>query len=439
MEDIRNWDGYLIGELHDMSLADVMANFGEGNARKWQELRAIYMNCNNEMLSYQYGNLTGSRKDTYDFLMPYDSKFCRVIEVWKLESQAQYKCHDTLTGEYYWTGLEQKANIDYENKKRTEQAKANGIMPRLIEFTRGIHQYWYYRFMSPTGEVLKEGESPYWHGSHPYVMRRFMGRDGSISSFVEMMIDGQRMLNRNLTQMDFIIGASAKGLLMIPEDTIPDGYTAKDFAEQWSKVGGYIVYKPSKVSGAAPAEVSSASRSIGVSEMVGLVRSMLPDISGVHGALQGKQAQSGTSGKLYQAEAEQAATNLIYTFDVFKDFRTDRDLKIMKVLQQYKDDDRMPSPKSSRDSVVYNAKMVKNADFLLSMSENTASINFRSMMNDYLMMLWKEGAMTAKTMLSLSSLPFRDSAIQAIEKDEKDIAQQQAQMPQQPMQQPQMQ
>lgn len=436
MEDVRNWDCYLIGELHDMRIADVLASFGEGDSRKWQELRAIYSNCSNETIAYQYGNLTGQRESLRDFFMPYDPKFCRVIEVWKLESQAQYKCHDTLTGEYYWTGLDQDANIKYENKQRTVQANGEGINPRLIEYKRGIHQYWYYRFMSPTGEILKEGESPYWHGSHPYVLRRFMGVNGSVFSFVESMIDAQKMLNRNLTQMDFIIGASAKGLLMIPEDCIPDGWSAKDYAEEWGKVGGYIVYKPN-AKGNMPEEISSASRSVGVSEMVNLIRSMLPDLSGVHGALQGKQASSGTSGKLYQAEAEQAATNLIYTFDVYKDFRTDRDRKMMMLIQQYREDGNMPSPRSARKTVRYNAKMVRNADFILSMSENTATINYRTMMNDYLTMLWQAGAMKAKTMLSLSSLPFKEEAIQAMEADEKEMAQQQAQMPQQGQQPPQ--
>ena len=434
MEDPRNWDCYIIGEIHDMRMAEVYSNFGQGSRQRMNELHQIYSNCTRDKLGYQWGTLTNNRKELYDFLTPYDPHFCRVIEIWKLESALQYKCHDRLTGEYYWTPLNQGTNIARENKMRSEQASGFGIKPRLIEFTEEIHQYWYYRFMSPSGLVLKEGESPYWHGSHPYALRRYMGVDGAAHSFVEMMIDPQRMLNRNITLMDFILGSSSKGTLMVPEGMLKDT-TLDEITCEYRKVGGVIVYKPdNSPNGGVPTEVSSRSSNVGVSEMVGLIRSLLPDLSGVHGALQGKQANSGTSGKLYQAEAEQAATNLVYIFETFKDYRVERDKKMMQLIQQYYEEPvyiGIVGKDYSEEAKMYNPKMVRNTDFDLAMSESANNGTLRQLANDYLFEMFKLGAITAENFLSNSAMPFADKVLQSIQSDRREAEQAQAALQQQ--------
>ena len=54
-----------------------------------------------------------------------------------------------------------------------EEALANGMDPEdvlLVEYTYSIEQYWYYRYMTPFGDVLQEGRSPYWHKEHNYIL-----------------------------------------------------------------------------------------------------------------------------------------------------------------------------------------------------------------------------------------------------------------------------
>lgn len=53
--------------------------------------------------------------------------------------------------------------------------------------------------------------------------------------------------------------ASAKGVLMMPEDSLPDGVSIDDIAESWTEFNGVIVYKPSK-SGKIPEQVATTPR-----------------------------------------------------------------------------------------------------------------------------------------------------------------------------------
>ncbi len=85
--------------------------------------------------------------------------------------------------------------------------------------------------MSPRGDVLWEGRSPFAHRSHPFAV--YMSRlvDGEIYSFEEAIIDQQRYINRLITLNDFIMSASAKGVLVFPENAIPKGMDKEDI---WS-------------------------------------------------------------------------------------------------------------------------------------------------------------------------------------------------------------
>lgn len=41
----------------------------------------------------------------------------------------------------------------------------------LIKATWFVDDYWYFYYLSPFGDILREGETPYEHGSHPYVLK----------------------------------------------------------------------------------------------------------------------------------------------------------------------------------------------------------------------------------------------------------------------------
>ena len=80
---------------------------------------------------------------------------------------------------------------------------------------------WHYHFITPDGQVIREGASPYSHGGHPYVFKAYPFIDGEIHSFVSDIIDQQKVTNRLISMYDWILRASAKGVLLFPEESLP--------------------------------------------------------------------------------------------------------------------------------------------------------------------------------------------------------------------------
>ena len=74
MVDPRGWDCRIIGELHDMELADVLSEFSKGSKRKAKELVEMYNHVHPEVISNMYGNLTTIDEDHLNFFMSSDTK-----------------------------------------------------------------------------------------------------------------------------------------------------------------------------------------------------------------------------------------------------------------------------------------------------------------------------------------------------------------------------
>ena len=236
-------------------------------------------------------------------------------------------------------------------------------------------QTWRYRFFSPLGDLLDEGETPYWHGEHPYVFKLYPLIDGEVHAFVEDVIDQQRYINRLITMIDFIMGSSAKGVLLFPEDQIPDGMTIEDIADEWTKYNGIILFRP-RPGSPMPQQIAVNATQVGAYEMLSLQMRLFEDISGVHGAIQGKAAQSGTPASLYAQQIQYSSTNLLDLFESFKTFREDRDIKIMKTIQQFYSDNRylnLAGNNYGKEISTYTPEEVRNTEFDLSIAETLST------------------------------------------------------------------
>lgn len=423
MEDCRLWDCTMIGELHDMTLADVIGQFCHGDEHKAQRLHEIYGNLSEESLYHTYDTLSGKQLDNLDFFMPAADDRCRVIEIWRLESRERLRCHDTLTGEYYKEELSALRPIEQENRRRTEDAGTQNIPAEevpLIETEWFVDNYWYYRFLSPLGDILDEGESPYWHGEHPYSFRLYPLLDGEIHSFVEDIIDQQRYINRLITMIDFIMGSSAKGVLLFPEDQIPDSMTLDDIATEWTRYNGVILFRP-KPGAAMPQQISVNATNVGAYELLSLQMRLLEDISGVHSAMQGKTVPSGTASSLYAQQVQYSATNLLDIFESFKTFREERDTKIMKTIQQFYADERYCAIAGNSSGISlanHSPEEVRNTEFDLSITESAASPAYRQTSNDFLLALFNAGHISLSALLETGTFPFADKLMQQIQAEQ---------------------
>ena len=435
MEDSRLWDCELIGELHDMSLYEVISRFSQGDERRINRLREIYGDVNEERLYNEYEVLKSRKLDSLDFFMSSESDRCRVIEVWRLESRECMRCHDTLTGELYKTDVTHRDDIEQENRRRIEEAALQGVDSNdvaLIESSWQVEQVWRYYFLSPLGDVLEEGETPYWHGEHPYALSLYPLLDGEIHSFVDDVIDQQRYINRLITMIDFIMGSSAKGVLLFPEDQIPDGMTIEEIADEWTRYNGVILFSP-KPGCALPQQVSVNATNVGAYELLSLQMRLLEDISGVHSAMQGKTVASGTPASLYAQQVQYSAVNLMDILETYKTFRENRDTKILKTIQQYYPDHRYEiiAGGVGEELGEISPERVRNMEFDLNITESAAAPAFRQSSNEFLLSLFNTGHISLQTLLETGAFPFADKLLQNLETEQQKQQQMLESLPQQ--------
>lgn len=432
MRDFRGWDVSCLGEVHDVSFGQLCEQLAE-SPEDYQKLKEIYKWAARKEFLVNYAEHFGySRLNNYDFLFTSEPGRCRVIEVWRKEQKPRYRCHDYQNGDIYKIEEEDfEKEVTLVNAQRMQMAEATGMPPEevpLVKATWFMDDYWYFYYLSPFGDILKEGETPFEHGSHPYVFKAYPFIDGEIHSFVADVIDQQRYTNRLITLYDWIMRASAKGVLLMPEDSLPDGVSMEDIAESWAEFNGVIVFKPSK-SGQIPHQVANNSTNIGITELLNLQLKFFEDISGVNGALQGKPGYAGTSAAKYNQETQNATMSLLDMLECFSYFVVDGAYKDVKNIQQFYDGKRVFNIAGKTSAQIeYDPKKIRDVEFDLSITESTTTPAYRQLANDVLMQLWQANAISVEQLLEHGNFPFADELLQSIQSQKEQL--QQGQTPQ---------
>lgn len=427
MRDFRGWDVSVLGEVHDISFGQLCEQFAS-SPQEYRELRDIYKWAARKDYIATYAERFGySRLENYDFLFTSEPGRCRVIEIWRKEQKPRYRCHDYQNGDIFKIDEGDYAQVVLaENEERMRMAKEVGMPEEevpLIKATWFVDDYWYFYYLSPFGDILREGETPYEHGSHPYVFKAYPFIDGEIHSFVADVIDQQRYTNRLITLYDWIMRASAKGVLMMPEDSLPDGVSIDDIAESWTEFNGVIVYRPSK-SGKVPEQVANNSTNIGIAELLNMQLKFFEDISGVTGALQGKPGYSGESASHYNQQTENATKSLLDLLECFSCFVVDGAYKDVKNMQQFYDTKRVFNIAGrSGAQIEYDPKKIRDVEFDLSITESTSTPAYRHLANDMLMQLYQSQAISVEQLLEHGDFPFADELLQSIKSQKEQLAQ----------------
>ena len=424
MRDFRGWDVSCVGEIHDVSfetLCGMFANAPEEYARLSEIYHAASDRHNLRECYEEFGYASGQN---CDFLMPTDPTRCRVIEVWRKESKPRYRCHDYNSGEVFKVDIE-----DYDelvaavNQERIRKGVAVGMaiddIP-LIKAKWFMDEYWYYYYLTPFGDILKEGETPYAHKSHPYVFKAYPYIDGEIHSFVADVIDQQRYVNRLISLYDWIMRASAKGVLLVPEDCVGDK-DIREIADEWSRFDGVIAYK-AKPGVPVPQQISANSTNIGIGDLLNLQLKFFEDISGVSGALQGKPGYSGMSAALYAQQTQNSATSLLDLLDSFSMFTIDAAYKDVKNMQQFYDTKRVFNiAGKSGAQVEYDPQKIRDVEFDLSIVESTSTPVYRQIANDFLMEIWRNGQISLQHLLQHGEFPFADELLQSLQSQQEQL------------------
>lgn len=283
--DFRGSDITMTGEIHHLDFESLFAAFARTPA--W--VKALEGLC-------------GARL----FNSADDGAVFTVVEIWQKKPEKALRCLDRSSGRLF--------EVPFSMHEKLAGDHGGNLRIEILTVER-----WHYHFLLSTGEVLASGVSPYNHGSHPYVFKAYPYIDGEIHSFVSDIIDQQKLTNRLISMYDWILRASAKGVLLFPEGSLPDGVDINDIADEWSRFNGVIVYRP-RPGVALPQQVSSKSADIGITQLLEIQMKMMEDISGVNGALQGKLDNGSISGTLYDQQTRNSLTALADLLKSFEDF-----------------------------------------------------------------------------------------------------------------------
>lgn len=295
--DVRGGDVTMLGEIHELSFEQLCASFATspGECRRLMEI---------------YGVASSE---------PH-SRRCRVMEVWEKSYPERYVCRDRRTGRVFRADERGIVEVERENRHRLRATAGNPARdPGLIESKWRLESEWRYSFLTPQGDVLGNGVSPYAHGEHPYVWKAYPFIDGEVHSFVYDVIDQQKLTNRLVTMYDWMVRTSAKGALLLPEDAIPHGVNPAEVAEQWRRFEGVILYRH-HTGNPIPQQIYSKGSNSGLTELLELQMKLMEDVSGVNGALQGKLASGSISGTLFNQQTQNSLSALSDILESYDDF-----------------------------------------------------------------------------------------------------------------------
>ncbi len=313
MNDTRAWDCELIGQLHDLNIAQLLRRVAGGNQRKAAWVRRLYTDNAESRLADFTTRLGADTQLGTDFWHASDGK-CRAIEVWTLESREVIVCHNR-----------------HEGTLTVEPCSALHRLKNHPDITTrwDIATVWHCRWFSPMGDLLAEYDSPWPHGSHPFVIKLYPLTDGEVHAVVEDIIDTQKHVNRMISLLDQVMRTSAKGVLLFPETALPEGWTWEDARRCWSSANGLLPYNP-RFSDAKPEQINANANNSSAYQMIELQMKLFEEISGVSGALQGKNPTV-VSANVYQLQSENANIALSDVYDTFQAFRRQRDRKVLAI------------------------------------------------------------------------------------------------------------
>lgn len=418
MQDIRGWDCQFVGQIHDWSF-EYMTSFLSKSPEEYAKLTEIYKSARDIRSGMSSWDDFGysDHSVNVDFLSPDDPTVCRVIEVWRKESKPRYRCHDWNTGEVFKIDPEDyNAVVAAENAKRQQMALRNGIPEEEIPYITAewfMDSYWYYYFLSPFGDILKEGETPYAHKSHPFVFKFFPFIDGEVHSPVSDLIPLQRYTNNLIMLHNMIVRSSAKGLLVIPRKSL-GGITEDEVADIWARPNGVLVVD-ADFKDQMPQQISANATNIGINEMLSLQLGFFDDVSGVNAAMQGKASFAGESGNHAQVMAQNAATSLLDIIESYNDFMCDASYKDVKNIQQFYDEKKvLDIAGRTASGVNINPRKVLDTEVDISIAPSKKTPVYRAIADEFYMTLFQQQAINLEQLLEQVSVEGSDELLQQI-------------------------
>ena len=445
--DPAHRDVRMIGYLHDISPAELYFRFAKPKyGLTIKDLNAIFHIGHQGEAGINENFQEQNQQHAYEnvsFYTASDASLVRVIEVWREEVKPRWQCHDPLAvsqaDAYFRVDTKDLKHVRAKNIERMKLYDQQGVPEEKRAFITAQHivdKYWHYCFMSPEGRILCEGETPYDHKSHPFSMTLFPYINGEVHPFMGFFVDQQRFINSLVMMNHMAVKSAVKGLKFLPLSLKPDDMTIEEYANQSSEYDAVYVYddRKAKRTGAKPEFFTHSAFNIGTNEMLQTQLNMIHEVSGVSGAMQGKTPTSGTSYARYSLEAENATTTIYPLIKRYNSFKERLALKKCITMQQFYEEGRDITPKSSDHQTFYKAQSARNVQFRTSIKESASSAAYIQRINEFLDRLYDRGAIDTRMYIKNYDAPGSDKIL--VDYDNYMQQVQQGQMPAAPVQVP---
>jgi len=413
LDDRRLKNLRIIGELHDLTREELLATYavdenGNFSRQKADALRSVYGTID-DMGVHEFVESGFSQTDSLGFYTTESRGMVRVIEVWTKKHKIARFLRDRMRGS---RAPMPEAMDETQVQQMNDQRADQGLPP--VEVETEVVETWMVYHLSPRGDVLMARETPYWHQRHPYVLNLATLVDGETWGLIEQVIDPQRWLNRIVVMIDHAMGVGAKGVLLVPEQTIPDDMNIEDFADTWSKTGGVLKIKL-KPGVEPPREIVTNSIKPGSFELLQQLKGWIEEVSGVTGAQMGQQPPSDTPASLFQQQIIQSGiTNLDYFESFFEGVR-ELDYKTVQLLQQAIDRPITLSEGATQRPVEYRPEDVRELKFDVSIGSVKDTATFRQVFEEDLRNFLESGFIDFGTFLQMSSHPKADTLLRVLQ------------------------
>lgn len=459
MDDIS-----LIGIIHDARPVDFLSKFGTRISRK--VLDAVKEEYGD--MTYRYmrdaeiDNSDRNSLDYLDFHTSHDPSLWRFYEVWTKEIKTMWLCYDParLNDPFKVDDIDGFRLDEYggltvkeENERRRMEAISFGIPEDDVPYIDygqfgdgGMFQgtgeftdvYWYVKFLTPRGTVIDEYVSPYDCGC-PITVVKYPYVNGEVHSYINDVIPQQKYINRLVTLNDVAIRSTAKGALLVDKRSLEenDDQTMEEIRQQWGDPDGVVFYD-SQLGGQPPRQVCNTSTNVGIDTALSMQLGLMEDISGVHGAAQGKDALSGQSGSLYAQQAQNSNTMLRSVLEAFGEFTKMVAVKKLSIINQFWEDGRVINTYggSRGDVARFDRSLLEDLEYEVTIINSDDVENATAVSNQLAWEIFRTGAINAKNLLEVGTWPasFKERALKVIEEQEAAMQAQQ-QMEQQAQQQ----
>ena len=428
--DVCGEDVDFCGDFFDTSLLDIKSMYAKTRAQE-QELEEIYGTTTRRDVVSNLQFVTSNTENVSPRISLGNGE-CRVIRVCRKEGHWDLAVHDYSDASWETYNLTNnpkiKSEMDAEIARRKKMAEDLGVDYEdgsnrlLIEYEEKYVTSWVYYHLSPWGHILWTQDSPFDHNSHSYVAKFHPMFRGQAFGMVYDLIDQQKAVNRNFIMHDFITSAAAKGVLLVPEEAIPDDMDLEDIADEWSRYNGVIKYR-AKDGIKQPEQIVARNFNVGQFDMINMQMKMMHDISGVHDAAQGKSLGTGTPSSLYQQAVQNSHVNILDYMESFAWLLSQRDYKIVQIIKQYYTDS-MPLPMAGKSgqTMFYDPALVRNYDYFNEISKGNDTPVARLYLDTMLFQLLQQKLITLEMYLEESKAPFSDSLLQKVRAAQQQVA-----------------